>query len=472
MSEETPLVLDLDGTLLRTNSWWEMFCLELNAGRFEFFKALYSGKGTFNKNLAGRADLSPMFLPWNEDIVSLAREANNHGREVWLATAACDVLSEKAVGHFDFFSGVLYTGRKNLKGEAKASILAEKFGPGGYDYAGDAFCDIAIWEKARVAYVVTDNKKLVTKAAKKNPNLKHIPRGDESATAALKALRPHHWAKNALLFTAFFLGHAFTFNAFLLCILGFCLFNMAASSGYLINDLLDLDADRKNPGKRFRPFAAGNLQISTGFLLASGLITAAFIAGAFLLPPMFTAALIIYVVTSILYSLRLKRVAIMDVITLSLLYVLRIAAGTFALSIQLSQWIFTFSLFFFLALALCKRIAELRMLESADMPFDKQRDYQHMDIPFLCALSASAVCAATMTLALYVGDASAIRSYAEPLYLLLFCPVLLFWLGRFIILAWRGKLTYEPMLFALRDKISMVCLGIGFALYILATTGA
>ena len=466
-----PLVLDLDGTLLRTDSLWEMLCLELSAGSFGFIKALCGGKVALKKYLAERARLSPEILPWNDDILALGREAKKKGREVWLATAACEIWAEKVAENFGFFSGVLATNEKNLKGEAKAAVLAEKFGLNGYDYAGDAFYDLPVWEKARAAYVVTDNKKLVAKAAKSNPNLTHIPCGDRAASAALNALRPHQWAKNALLFTSFFLGHIFTLHAFLLCLLGFCLFCMVASSGYMINDLLDLTADRRNPEKRFRPFAAGILPVSTGFLLASTLMATAFILGALLLPPVFSVALIVYAVVTLLYSLRLKRIAILDVIILSLLYVLRIAAGIFALSIQLSLWIFIFSLFIFLALALCKRIAELRILASIGMSFDKHRDYQPEDLHFLCALSASAICAATMTLALYVGDALAFKYYVEPQWLLLFCPVLLFWLGRFILLAWRGKMKSDPVLFALKDKISLACLGIGFILYTLATLG-
>jgi 4-hydroxybenzoate polyprenyltransferase/phosphoserine phosphatase len=470
-SPESPLVIDLDGTLLRTDSLWELVCRALADGHVLSLLWIIFGRASFKRRLAQACSPDLSLLPWNEEVVNLAREARGHGTPVWLATGADEILARKVAAHFGFFSGVLASdGHINLKGAAKAGELVRRFGPRGFAYVGDARCDLAVWRQASIAYVVEDGTALATAAAKVCLAVHSLRRHGGVGGKLLMALRPRHWMKNALLLAAPFLAHDFSLSAFGRCGLGFFIFCLISSAGYLMNDLLDLQADRAHPEKRHRPFAAGDLPLQYGLFLGLTLFAAAFLA-ALSLGPSFLICVLSYMLLTMAYSFYLKRKALIDIVSLVFLYMLRLVAGTVALSAYLSQWLLCFSFFIFAALCITKRVVELRRLGLNEAIGETRRAYVAGDIPVLSALGGGSVCCATLTLALYVGEVRARELYHSPELLLLFCPPLFLWLARLLLLAERGELLYDPIQFVLRDWPSRLTLVVGFVIYLCATYG-
>jgi 4-hydroxybenzoate polyprenyltransferase len=280
------------------------------------------------------------------------------------------------------------------------------------------------------------------------------PAGIKLRLGYVRALRPHQWAKNSLVIVPLVTSHRLTAGAVASTILAIIAFSLAASSAYILNDLVDLSADRNHPSKQRRPFASGAVPVSHG-LTAAPILLAAAAGVALLLPWRAGAALIAYAAMNFAYSLFLKRKMLLDVMTLAGLYTLRVIAGAAAIEVSVSEWLLVFSMFIFLALALVKRHAEMVLRVAAGLPDPANRDYRAADLPVLIALAGASGCAAVVVLALYIASPEQLLLYRQPRWLYLICPLLLYWIARVLMLSNRGELPDDPVVFALKDPISL-----------------
>jgi len=284
----------------------------------------------------------------------------------------------------------------------------------------------------------------------------------------IRAVRLHQWVKNLLIFVPLVLSHRFTDTAALLQAgLGFFAFGLCASAMYLINDLVDLEADRQHPDKRRRPFAAGELSVRFGLLLAPLLLLAGFgLAGMLSLD--FLGLLLGYVVLTLLYTAVFKTLAVLDVIVLAGLYTLRIVAGAFAIQSPVTYWLLAFSLFLFFSLALVKRYSELFNLEGRQETRAQRRGYHAGDLPLVSNMGLTSAYLSVLIFALYLNEPDIQARYANPVWLWIVTPALLYWLSRIWLLASRGRLHEDPVLFAVRDTTSYLVAGIVLAAVLLA----
>jgi 4-hydroxybenzoate polyprenyltransferase len=429
---------------------------------------LLQGRAGFKARVADHHLAEAATLPLNEAVLEQVRAARAEGRRTVLVSAAdqrqVEAVSE-ATDLFDEAHGS-DVGR-NLKGAAKASFLTERYGVVGFDYIGDAQADIPVWAAARRAITVTRDPDLRRAAEAANAQAEHLdPPGGDRGWAMLRAMRPHQWSKNLLLFLPLMAAH--DFGAFGTVLMGFVAFCATASSVYVVNDLLDLAADRAHPRKRLRPFAAGDLSALDGAKLAGGLLVLALILGLLTGSALFLGALAVYLAATFAYSLTLKRRLIVDVLTLAGLYTIRIVAGGVAAGLVLSPWLLGFSMFLFLGLAAVKRQAELtdQMLTGRE---SVGRAYRVEDLPVLMALALSSGIAAVLVLALYIASDDVQVLYDKPQVLWLLCPIVLYWILRMVMSTHRGHMTDDPIVFAATDRISQATVALAAGVVILAT---
>jgi 4-hydroxybenzoate polyprenyltransferase len=464
------LVVDLDGTLCRTDTLHEaLLALVTGAPKalFKLLGALSQGRAALKAKLADQGVIDPAELPLNEAVLEILRTARAEGRSTALVSAADHrqvTAVAEATGLFDEAYGSA-EGR-NLKGAVKAAFLTQHFGTKNFDYIGDSRADLPVWSAARRAITVNASQSLRRAAAEANPSVSHIDPPKNAARTMARALRPHQWLKNVLLFLPVLAAH--DLSKLLPVSLGFIAFCLTASAVYVINDLFDLAADRAHPRKKNRPFAAGDLSAATGLVMAGALLLAALILGLSTGNPSFLAVLGAYLVSTFVYSLWLKRKLIVDVLMLAALYTIRIIAGAAAASVILSPWLLGFSMFLFLSLAAVKRQTELTD-QMATGRASSGRAYQVEDLPVLRGIALSSSNAAVLVLALYINSTDVQALYADPELLWLICPLLLYWTLRNIMKAHRGEMTDDPIVFAATDQISLAIIGVCAAIALMAT---
>lgn len=461
-NDSVPLIIDLDGTLIRTDMLIESGLNLLRHSPLNILQLpswLLRGKASLKAHLASHYTCSAEHLPYNEQVLGLIHEARQQGRQVVLATASHESIAHRIATHLDCFDDVLASDQNhNLSGNRKAEALVTRYGSKGFDYVGNSRDDLPVWKAARKAIVVDAPGNVLTKA-EQTGNVSQILRSHtSSAKDWLKALRPHQWAKNALLLLPLLASHQFGLISNIgLSALGILLFSLCASSAYLLNDLLDLPDDRQHPSKRFRPLAAGRIQALPASVLALLLalvpITLTFAS----LPTAFALTLTSYYVLTLTYSFWLKRQMAIDVIALSLLYTLRIIAGAFVIQVPLTFWILTFSMFLFLSLALMKRFTELRQAREKGITTKAGgRGYYPDDLEMVASMGVASGFLSVLILALYVQDSATAIHYSYPSVLWLSCPIMLFWITRVWFLTHRGEMLDDPVLFAIKDKISLI----------------
>ncbi|MDH2078405.1 UbiA family prenyltransferase [Pseudomonas atacamensis] len=458
----TPLVVDLDGTLLRSDLLLETglaFVRHRPLKALRLFKWLVKGKAALKANLARAVDIDVTVLPYDPAVLDLVNSARNSGRKVVLATASHISLAERIAEHLGIFDQVLASDEKvNLSSHRKRDLLVENFGVKGFDYVGNSSDDLSVWEVARDAYVVNPERG-VERRAQAIGNVKRVMLSNVAGVKDWrKALRLHQWMKNILIFVPLLAAHQLG-NYLLIWqgVLAFLFFGLCASSVYLLNDLLDLADDRHHGTKRFRPFASGRLSISSGIMVFPVLLIGAFAGAALFLPWAFVATLVAYYILTFAYSLWLKRQMAVDVIALAALYTLRIIAGAAAFGLELTFWILAFSMFMFLSLALVKRYAELGEARRKGLTQKTRgRGYYPGDLEMISSLGASSGYLAVMVLALYIHDQATTSLYAHPQIIWLACPLLLFWVTRVWMLTHRGQMHDDPVVFAIRDRVSLM----------------
>ena len=461
--EKKPLVVDLDGTLLKSDMLLETALAFVRKRPTRFYLPLLwllrGGKAQLKANLAEDVHIDVANLPFNEAVLEWLREEKSQGRSLVLATATHRIYAEKIGEHLGLFDRVLATeNTTNLSASRKRDALIEAFGKEGFDYAGNSHDDVPVWAAANAAIVVDPEAGVAQRAESVTDNVKVMNTRRGVAKAWMKQLRLHQWLKNVLIFIPLVAAHRVDSLPLLSnALLAFFFFSLCASSVYLLNDLLDLNEDRNHPRKRFRPFAAGTLPIKSGIIAFPLLLLTAFIGSAVFLPPLFTAGLALYYAVTLAYSLLLKRMVIIDVVTLAALYTIRIIAGAFATGLELTFWLLAFSMFMFLSLALVKRYAELRMLK--DKGGDEKisgRGYYPGDLEMLSSLGAASGYLSVMVLALYIQEGSTAHLYGHPKFIWLACPLLLFWVSRTWMLTHRGHMHDDPVVFAVKDRVSLM----------------
>lgn len=468
MQPNRPLVVDLDGTLLRSDMLAESLFAFLRHNPFRALAPLFwlaGGKANLKAKLAAEAPLEVASLPYNEQVICFLEEEKRKGRSLVLATATHHKYADAIATHIGLFDRVLATcGALNLSARAKRDVLVGEYGERGFDYIGNSRDDLAVWASAYKAYLA--NPEIgVKNAAKRLGNVEAVIQTPANLLHGwVKQLRLHQWAKNALIFVPLLASHRIgEANLVLTGALAFLLFGLCASSVYLLNDLLDLTDDRQHASKRWRPLASGAVPIKAALLVLPVLVLGSFVGAVWLLPWKFTLALSAYYVLTLAYSLLLKRVMTVDVIVLAMLYTVRIVAGTFAFNVELTFWMLAFSMFLFLSLALVKRYAELRESRSkGKTERTRGRGYYPSDLEMISSLGAASGYLSVMVLALYIQDQSTLALYSHPQVIWLACPLLLYWITRTWMIAHRGGMHEDPVVFALHDRNSLV-LGVLFA---------
>lgn len=456
---DIPLAVDLDGTLIRTDLLVEDFFSLLSSNPLKALASLRhlpDGKAAFKAHLADHACLDLKHQPFNEDVLAYIRREKARGRKVYLVSASERRHVEGLAEHLGLFDGVHGSTReRNLAGPAKAELLCELFGPQGFDYMGNDWVDLPVWRQSRIAIAVDVPPRLWRQLKDECPAAEEIAAERSGIKTYLRAIRVHQWLKNILVFLPLLASHHISGQTILASLMAAVAFSLSASSAYLVNDLLDLSHDRKHATKRFRPMASGAMPLTHGVALAPLLLLAA-LGLATAVSWWCLVVLGVYYATTLAYSLYLKRRMLIDVFTLAGLYTLRILAGAAAIDLPPSPWLLSFSLFFFLALALVKRYIELVRLSRTQAGNPTGRGYLTDDLSVLAAMAAAAGYISVLVLALYFHSPEVHVLYSRSWLLWLVGPPVLYWISRILMLAHRGELHDDPVVFAATDRVSLV----------------
>ncbi|MCA9509371.1 MAG: UbiA family prenyltransferase [Myxococcota bacterium] len=455
----TTLYVDLDGTLIATDLLWESVCRlaqrePASLLRLPFWLA--RGRAALKRELAARVDVDVATLPYREEVLAYVRGERANGRRTVLATASDASLAHAVAAHTGLFDDVIGSdGTANNKAEAKLRAIREREGDRPFEYAGDARADLAIWRGAVAATVVAASPGTERAARALGIPVRTLSHRGSALRPALRALRPYQWVKNVLLFAPILLAHEIGSPTRLAQVVAaFVSFCCVASATYLWNDLLDVEADRRHPRKRERPFAAGALAIPTGFALSLALLAAGVGLSLAVLNAKATAMLLGYLALTTSYSFYFKERVFLDVLLLAGLYTHRILAGGAAAGVAVSPWLLAFSMFFFLSLAFVKRYAELLGAKADQREKLDRRGYEVDDIGLVENMGTTSGYMSVLVLALYVSSDSVERLYASGGLLWGICPIMLFWVTRIWFLARRGEMTDDPVLFAATDRVS------------------
>lgn len=455
-----PLCVDLDGTLIHSDLLLETVLLLIKRNLcYVFFLPVWllRGKAALKAEIAKRVDFNPVVLPYNREFVDWLQTQRNSGRQLWLCTASNHRLANAVADHLGFFSGVFASSdNSNLSGRNKAKQLIEQFGEKAFDYCGNHRVDMAIWQVSQGAVVVGACEQLRCDAEAVTEIRAVFPKTTGFLKPILKALRLHQWAKNVLVFVPLVTAHRLGDMASIeQALFAFLSFGLCASSVYLLNDMLDLEADRQHPRKCKRPFASGSLSLLMGFALVPLLLVATVLSAASL-PSLFWLVLAVYYVLTIAYSFGLKSVVLIDTITLAGLYTIRIVAGAIAVDVVLSFWLLLFSVFLFLSLALVKRYAELDSMQRQGKLKAAGRGYHIEDLPILHSLGTASGYLCVLVLALYINSPAVQPLYRHPQVIWFLCVLLLYWISWVWLKANRGKMHDDPIIFALKDRVSLI----------------
>ena len=469
-----PLCVDLDGTLVKSDTLVDsalVLARQHPAQLLHLPGWLMHGKAALKRHITAAVQLDVAHLPYNRELLQYLQQQHATGRPLYLATAADAVLAQRIAAHLGIFTGVLASdGSTNLAGHNKLAAFRERFGDN-FSYIGNASPDILLLTGCKSPMVANPTRSLRSglRSARINPERCFQERAS-SFKAWPKAIRVHQWAKNTLIFLPLLLAHTWSRGLLAAALLAFLSFGLCASATYIVNDLLDLEADRQHPRKKRRPFASGDLSAISGlavillFLLLSVALALLVPRAVTLLSPgtdlnypyKFLMWLGIYLVTTLAYSLRLKRAMLVDVIVLSGLYTIRILAGSAATGVAVSTWLAGFSIFFFLSLAFVKRFAELESLQSRGKSSPLGRGYHVSDIEQLRSFGSASGYASVVVLTLYISNLDAAQLYRHTNRLWLLVPVLLLWISRLWLLASRGHLNEDPVVYAITDRRSLM----------------
>ncbi len=473
MKENTsiPLCVDLDGTLVKLDTLHQALFLLLRRNPASILRIpgwIAKGKAHLKDQVMQRVALDASALPYHKEFLAYLREEHAKGRTLVLATASNYRTANAVAEHLGIFSDTLSsTVETNMRHTRKLDAIQKRFPQ--FAYAGNDTADFPLWDAAAETILVNPTQPARDQYAAQADRIftERRPVGK----MLLKAMRCSQWLKNLLIFAPVFLAHKFNDPASLLqTTIAFLSFSFAASSIYVLNDLFDLSADQHHPRKCRRPFASGDLSITVGALLIPLLALLSLIFG-LLLNPTFLLVLLAYYAITTLYSWRLKQMEVVDVLTLAILYAMRIVAGSVATGTAASSWFIVFIIFLFLSLALVKRLSELREIndEGGSGHEHRERGYSTGDLPLLMAFGTASGYISAFVFTMYLNSAVVVdQLYTRPELLWLFCPLLLYWITRIWMLAWRGNMHDDPLAFATKDPHTYVIGALSIAIVLFA----
>jgi len=472
MSEKKTLIIDLDDTLLKTDTLFELVLASFKKNPLSLltiFIKLLRGKAILKEFLSRHAEINIKQLPRNNKVFDLAHEYKNNGYEIILITGSNQIIADKVRDAFNFIDKCFGSTRHlNLVGSAKAKFIEQELKLEEFAYVGDSFKDIHIWDKAsEVIYAASPSKtRLKRKINKRYPNIKFL---DENIgfEPAFRLLRTHQWVKNFLIFIPSVLAGTIFLKINLLNLgLGFIAFSLIASATYILNDLVDLESDRAHVSKRYRPLAEGSVSIKNGILMLLFLTVLGTLI-TILLPQSFSIFLIIYVVITVAYSLLFKKLVLLDCIILSILYLIRLIIGASLTGDILTFWLMNFSFFFFLSLAFLKRYIEIAAIPDSGLEING-RGYGKDDKNFVMGLGLSSGLVSMLVFSLYLYDKNIVQFQTDLFVTWAMIPLLVYWMTRIWFLAGRGMVNDDPVVFAIRDKPSSLILFLCFLLFLLS----
>lgn len=482
-SAELPLCVDMDGTLILTDSLFEGLALLVRRNPLYLFALpfwLLRGKAALKREIAQRAPLDVALLPYNTKLIAYL-EHTRGTRPIILCTAADHRYAHAVADHLGLFDRVLSTRETNFSPREKAQALIAEFGRGGFDYAANAKADMQVFGAARRAIAVNPTAGL-RKRLSGLSNLEETieDRPVQGLRALPRVMRLHQWVKNVLVFVPLIASQRFyDERSVITAVYAFLIYGICAWSAYMLNDVLDLTADREHPRKRHRPIASGALSIRTGMLLVPALLVLA-LSLAWLLSESFAMILAGYFVVTNLYAFWLKRVPMLDTSILAGLYTFRILAGAAAIDVVPSFWLLAFSMFFFYSLALAKRHSELVELvsntpararapgHSARNEVIPGRSYRAEDLSTIISQGTSSGHAAVLILAFYLNSDTVQAHYRHPEALWLICPLMLYWIAKLWLNAQRRQINDDPVIWALSNRVSRAIAALCVILFLIA----
>ena len=466
------LIVDLDGTLIKSDMLFETFWSSVSNNLIKTLISifnLYKGKAYFKKCLAEISNVDIKLLPYNKQVINYINLQKSKGFKIALVTANNADIAIKISDYLNLFDEVHGSSRKiNLKGINKANFQNERYGKKNYDYLGNSYYDMQIWRDSNKAIFVNKRGILNNIYRTINPNHLFLEDNDNNLLFSfLEEIRPYQWIKNTLVFVPILAAHQINIPYLTKGIFSFLAFSLVASGVYLINDLLDLDADRCHPKKCKRPLASGRLPLDLGtfssvlFVILGGILGLKVGIEFFIL-------LLSYFLITLTYSIYIKRKAVIDIFVLTGLYTFRIIGGGLATDLEISFWLLGFSIFIFLSLASVKRQSELVDIEKRGKFRIVGRGYEIDDLQFISQLALTSGLLSTLIIALYINSPNVLSLYQNPEYLWLTCCLLLFWIIRICFITSKGKMHNDPIIFAIKDKLSLMLISVILLFTILA----
>ena len=464
-----PLYVDLDGTLVRTDTMQQASLAMLRDHPLATLRAglaMFKGRQAAKDIVAETVEIDPANLPYREAVIEYVKSARAEGRRVVLATGSHRKYADAVAKYLGCFDAVYATENgTNLIGANKLVSIRADCGEKDFEYLGDSGQDLVIFEASAVAGMVGGRKFNPFKNTKVQIHrLAHIH--NNTPGDLFRLLRPHQWVKNVLVALPLLASHRLSeWPLIWVTLATFGVFCLIASGNYILNDLLDIDADRRHPTKRNRPLASGAVTILRAFQMAIVLLGAG-IVGATLISLNAMLIMVGYLLLANLYSFQLKRRLLVDVMALAAMYTLRPIAGGVTTGIPPSEWLLAFCMFFFACLAFAKRYTELRHRVD-EGTLTPGRAYQPADLDILRVVGPVNGYLAVMVVALYISSPVVKNLYERPQLLWLVCAVLAYWVTRVWFFAHRGALHDDPVVFALKDWKSYlavaICVGAGVA---------
>jgi 4-hydroxybenzoate polyprenyltransferase len=469
--KKVPICVDLDGTLVFTNMLAETALSAIRKNIFNLFLIPFwvlKGRAFAKKKLAESSLLDPSLLPYNKDLIVFLNKERENGRKLFLATASDKQVAISIADHLNIFDGIIASdGNNNLKGKVKSLELLKLFGEKAFIYAGNDISDLHVWENAQSAITVNTSQ-AVSKAVREFvPVIHEFSNRKNILKELFRALRTYQWIKNILVFVPLIVTEKpINFEEFISTCLIFISFCLSASGLYLINDIMDLETDRRHPFKRRRPFASGLLPLEYVIISPIMITAALYISRSVSIECLMMVSL--YILVSVLYSVFFKTKPLIDLFCLAGLYTLRIIAGGFSSGAHVSIWLLNFSGFFFLALALLKRYTEY--FNKSDNTDEKhsRRAYNNSDREMLQMMGIGSSLIAAVVLGLYISSSQATSTYKHPEYLWGIIPVIVFWHFRLWFAAGRNYMHHDPIIYSLKDWVSYICFALIAGIFIFA----
>ncbi len=456
-----PLCVDLDGTIIYSDTLIEsLFTLIKQKPYFIFILPFWilKGKTIFKNKVKKYIIPNPASLPYRNDVVDFLKSEKAKGRKIVLATATVQEIADSIQNHLQIFDEVLGSSESvNLRSSNKRAKLVELYGEKGFDYIGDSSADFEVWKSTRNALVV-NNSNIFVEKVKKIANVDKVFKENNSFIKLLfKQIRVYQWVKNILIFLPLLMAHKISdLNSLITVLFAFITFSLGASFVYVLNDLLDLESDRQHPRKRNRPLASGKFSLKTAVITAPLLLILSLTITILFLNVEFLIVQIVYLIITCLYSFYLKRLHLLDIMTLAMLYTLRIIAGGMAVKVPLSPWLLAFSVFLFFSLAIVKRYTELRVMKAENKQKTSGRGYFVEDMELILNLGTVSGMLSVLIFVLYVNSHEVVQLYKNPEYLWPVSLILLYWISRIWFKAHRDEMNDDPIVFTVKDPVSYI----------------